>query len=194
MYTEGIKRNGAITGKQDTTFLIKLKASICYMSAFSFLGVCPGKMLVCVFLETHIRMLISALFMMEKNGGNKCANRTICYCLQCWMLYYWERDWNPATCRSIDKSQNIALNEQIWYDGNSKVLLKQKKKLNKISSRDAKRCQTVKKINVAVNTEVKMVVTSKWGGKWMTQGDLKVKAMIYFLLLLIHTLVLLVLL
>lgn len=47
-------------------FLIKLKASICYVSAISFLGICPGKTFVHVFLETYIRMLISALFMMGK--------------------------------------------------------------------------------------------------------------------------------
>lgn len=47
-------------------FLIKLKASICYVSAISFLGICPGTMFVHVFLETYIRMLISALFMMGK--------------------------------------------------------------------------------------------------------------------------------
>lgn len=54
--------------KHDMAFLIKLKASICFTSAISFLGPCPGKTFVLVFLETYVRMLISALFMMEKMG------------------------------------------------------------------------------------------------------------------------------
>lgn len=63
-----VERNRTTTVKHDMAFLIKLKASICCMSAISFLGLCPGKTCVLAFLETYVRMLISALFTMEKMG------------------------------------------------------------------------------------------------------------------------------
>lgn len=66
MYSDGTKRNRTITVKHNAAFLIKLKASICYMSAISFLGLGPGKTFVRVLMETYRRMLISELFMMEQ--------------------------------------------------------------------------------------------------------------------------------
>ena len=56
--------------------------------------------------------------------------------------------------------KNIALSEQMQYEASDKDIPKQAK-LHKMSSRDANLRQAIKKINVAVNTEVGIMVTSK---------------------------------